>query len=143
MGAIVAGGAADLDGRLQVGDEITSINMKLVVDAPHREVISLMGEAAAQGEVVLQIQRKMPMSESVPPPQGGNGPMEDTMPHVPMGVREVVIERPNTQTSFGFVLQSNTLRPGCMICELLSYKHTHVCTHAHSHTHTCMHTTDR
>ena len=35
----------------------------------------------------------------------------------PPGVREVEIDRPNIQTSFGFVLQSNTLRPGCMICE--------------------------
>ena len=32
-----------------------------VMDASHREVISLMGEAAAQGEVVLGIRRKMPL----------------------------------------------------------------------------------
>ncbi len=106
-----------MDGRLQVGDEIIAINQRSVMDASHREVISFMGEAAAQGEVVLQIQRKMPMPESVPPLQSGGGPMEDNMPHIPQGIRDVVIERPNTQTSFGFVLQSNTLRPGCMICE--------------------------
>ena len=51
-----------MDGRLQVGDEITHINGLSVVDAAHRKVISAMGEAAAQGEVVLQIRRKMPMS---------------------------------------------------------------------------------
>ena len=55
------GGAADLDGRLIVGDEITHINGFSVMDASHREVISLMGEAAAQGEVVLGIRRKMPL----------------------------------------------------------------------------------
>ena len=55
------GGAADLDGRLIVGDEITHINGNSVMDASHREVISLMGEAAAQGEVVLGIRRKMPL----------------------------------------------------------------------------------
>ena len=55
------GGAADVDGRLQVGDEITHINSYSVMDAPHRNVISAMGEAAAQGEVVLKIRRKMPM----------------------------------------------------------------------------------
>ena len=55
------GGAADLDGRLIVGDEITHINGMSVMDASHREVISLMGEAAAQGEVVLGIRRKMPL----------------------------------------------------------------------------------
>lgn len=31
------------------------------MDAPHQNVISAMGEAAAQGEVVLKIQRKMPI----------------------------------------------------------------------------------
>lgn len=61
VGAIVPGGAADVDGRLQVGDEITHINGLSVMDAPHQNVISAMGEAAAQGEVVLKIQRKMPI----------------------------------------------------------------------------------
>ena len=59
VGAIVEGGAADLDGRLIVGDEITHVNGVCVIDASHREVISLMGEAAAQGEVVLGVRRKM------------------------------------------------------------------------------------
>lgn len=50
-----------MDGRLQVGDEITHINGHSVVDAPHQNVISAMGEAAAQGEVVLRIRTKMPV----------------------------------------------------------------------------------
>ena len=50
-----------MDGRLQVGDEITHINGHSVVDAPHQNVIGAMGEAAAQGEVVLKIRRKMPI----------------------------------------------------------------------------------
>ena len=49
IGAIVSGGAADLDGRLIVGDEITHINGRSVLDASHRDVITLMGEATAQG----------------------------------------------------------------------------------------------
>ena len=61
VGAIVEGGAADLNGRLIAGDKITHINGVSVIDASHREVISLMGEAAAQGEVVLGIRRKMPL----------------------------------------------------------------------------------
>ena len=48
IGAIVSGGAADLDGRLLIGDEITHINGRSVLDASHRDVITLMGEAAAQ-----------------------------------------------------------------------------------------------
>ena len=47
-----------MDGRLQVGDEITHISGHSVVDAPLQ---SVMGEAAAQGEVVLKIRRKMPI----------------------------------------------------------------------------------
>ena len=61
VGCIVAGGAADLDGRLMAGDEITHINHRSVMDSTHRDVIALMGEAAAKGEVTLRIQRKMPM----------------------------------------------------------------------------------
>ncbi len=64
----MAGGAADLDGRLQIGDEISHINGNSVINASHREVIGLMGDAAALGDVVLGIRRKMPMSESVPYP---------------------------------------------------------------------------
>lgn len=135
----MSGGAADLDGRLLVGDEITHINHHSVVDASHRDVISLMGQAAALGEVILGIQRKTPMLETLSPTSGvagvrfestkqdldtmgGVGEMgivEDRYPSsdVPQGMREVVVERPNMQTSFGFVLQSNTLRPGCIICK--------------------------
>jgi len=35
----------------------------------------------------------------------------------PMGVRDVVINRPTSEKSFGFVLQSNTKRQGCSICK--------------------------
>ena len=39
----------------------------------------------------------------------------------PMGVRDVVINRPTSEKSFGFVLQSNTRRQGCSICEEKNY----------------------
>ena len=58
------GGAAHLDGRLQVGDEITYINGLNVMNATHREVIELMGEAGARGEVALNIRRKLPPADS-------------------------------------------------------------------------------
>ena len=45
------------------------------------------------------------------------GPEDQRFPEAPKGIRDVVINRPNEQTSFGFVLQSNTLRAGCMICK--------------------------
>ena len=78
---------------LQVGDEITHINGYSVVDASHREVVQLMREASVIGEVILSIRRN------------------------PAGPREVIIHRPNMQTSFGFVLQSNDFRTSCKIGE--------------------------
>ena len=61
VGAIVSGGAAYVDVRLliatYVGDEITHINHHSVMDALHRDVISLMGQAAALGDVMLGIRR--------------------------------------------------------------------------------------
>ena len=133
----MSGGAADLDGRLQIGDEITHINHNSVVDSSHRVVISLMGQAAAVGEVILGIERKTPMLETLSPTSGVAGIHFDPIKHdlgdmndgvqndrvdyptsdIPQGVRDIVIQRPNMQTSFGFVLQSNTLRSGCIICK--------------------------
>ena len=99
----------------QVGDELLHINGVTVVEATHKEVIQLIAQAGQQGEVVLGVRRKMPWPTSgpVPVPPG----LLDDNPHP--GPREVVINRPNTQTSFGFVLQSNTLRTGCMICKYI------------------------
>ena len=44
-------------------------------------------------------------------------PMSQMMRGPPMGVRDVVIIRPTSKKSFGFVMQSNTKRQGCSICE--------------------------
>ena len=61
-----------LCGSSQVGDEITHINNRSVVDALHRDVIQLMQDAGGMGEVTLRIRRKMPWSASKPSyqPQG-------------------------------------------------------------------------
>ena len=47
-------------------------------------------------------------------------PMSQMMRGPPMGVRDVVINRPTSEKSFGFVLQSNTKRQGCSICEKMN-----------------------
>ena len=57
IGTIVRGGPADLDGRLQRGDEIHFVDGINVIGAAHRRVISLMGNAALAGEVALGIHR--------------------------------------------------------------------------------------
>ena len=58
IGTLVAGGPADLDGRLRRNDEILYIDGISVVGATHRRVISLMGNAALAGEVSLGVRRR-------------------------------------------------------------------------------------
>ena len=59
IGAIIAGGAADVDGRLTVGDVITHINGRSVLNASYHDAVGLMGKAAVQGVILLRVQRIM------------------------------------------------------------------------------------
>ena len=129
-----------MDGRLQVGDEITHINGRNVMDATHREVIELMGEAAALGEVRLGVRRKVPPADVGYPANtltsGGHpdnhfqgGLLTEQPPFRSVDKqefslarieREVVVERVSKDQSFGFVLQSNLHRRGCTISKYLT-----------------------
>lgn len=114
------GGAAYLNGRLQVGDEITHINGYSVINASHFEVISVTRDAASRGEVILSIHRRIPIFESTPPSSYTNR-QDDTrvteldgcMP--PKGTRHITVYRPDVLISFGFVLQLDNLFPGCFL----------------------------
>lgn len=57
IGSITPGGAADLDGRLCIGDEIAFVDGVNVQKASHQHVISLMQKAGAQGFVSLIVRR--------------------------------------------------------------------------------------
>ncbi|KAJ8953266.1 hypothetical protein NQ318_015848 [Aromia moschata] len=63
VGHIVAGGAADLDGRIRSGDEIVSVEGLSVLKASHRQVVQLINVAAARGQVNLILRRRV-----YPPP---------------------------------------------------------------------------
>ena len=52
------GGAADIDGHLRPGDEITYVDGMNVMGASHRKVVQLMSEAAQNGHVTLRIRRR-------------------------------------------------------------------------------------
>jgi len=58
VGHVVLGGAADNDGHLCPGDEITYINGLCVIGASHRKVVQLMTDAAHTGHVTLRVRRK-------------------------------------------------------------------------------------
>lgn len=59
VGDIVAGGAAELDGRLRAGDEILYVDGQCVIGASHRRVVQLMGHSGAQGTVTLGVRRRL------------------------------------------------------------------------------------
>ena len=96
-----------------------------------------MSQAAALGEVALEIRRKIPLPMTSGVTAEGSivsdkqqkqksGAIEPAavanvteLSQMPRGTRKVVINRPNIKARFGFVLQSNSQRPGCIICEYM------------------------
>ncbi|OQV21245.1 Membrane-associated guanylate kinase, WW and PDZ domain-containing protein 2 [Hypsibius exemplaris] len=90
VGFIVPGGAAERDGRLEVGDEILNIDGMSVIGSEHRQVIQMMQRSSSNGNVVLGVRRKINYLAS----------------HTP---RQVVIRRQPTE-GFGFVIISSMAR---------------------------------
>ena len=67
------GGAADLEGHLCVGDEITWVDGLNVEGASHRKVVQLMGQASTAGHVALRVRRRRGGRGLQHPPTGGAG----------------------------------------------------------------------
>ena len=59
IGTITPSGAADVDGRLQTGDELLYVDGQSVAAASHRKVVSLMKNANEAGRVSLGIKRRL------------------------------------------------------------------------------------
>ncbi|XP_065656846.1 membrane-associated guanylate kinase, WW and PDZ domain-containing protein 1 isoform X3 [Hydra vulgaris] len=62
---IVENGAAEQDGRLRPGDIILAVDGVNVVDASHKKVITLMGNAGLNGQVTLRLRRKNESSNNI------------------------------------------------------------------------------
>ncbi|XP_069101308.1 membrane-associated guanylate kinase, WW and PDZ domain-containing protein 1-like isoform X8 [Argopecten irradians] len=107
VGHIVPGGAADVDGRLRTGDEITHVDNFCVVNCSHHQVVQLMSRAGSGGRVSLSIRR--PMN-----PHSGDhhGNAADTYPY------EVTVTRRPTE-GFGFVIISSVTKSGSTIGRIL------------------------
>ncbi|KAG1659665.1 Membrane-associated guanylate kinase, WW and PDZ domain-containing protein 2 [Nymphon striatum] len=60
IGHIVPAGSADVDGRLNSGDEIMYVDGQSVQNTSHHHVVQLMGNAALTGRVTLGVRRKVP-----------------------------------------------------------------------------------
>ena len=59
IGAVIAMGSADRDGRLHPGDELVYVDGIPVAGKTHRYVIDLMHHAARNGQVNLTVRRKV------------------------------------------------------------------------------------
>eukprot|EP00076_Gallus_gallus_P012907 XP_015131235.1 membrane-associated guanylate kinase, WW and PDZ domain-containing protein 2 isoform X10 [Gallus gallus] len=72
IGAVIAMGSADRDGRLHPGDELVYVDGIPVAGKTHRYVIDLMHNAARNGQVNLTVRRKVLPTEACsqkgPPP---------------------------------------------------------------------------
>lgn len=97
VGHVVPGGAADLDGRINTGDEILSVDGHSVLKASHHQVVQLMGGAAARGRVTLCIRRRI---HHLP------------IQHAP--TYDVVVNRSENE-GFGFVIISSVNKAGSTI----------------------------
>ncbi|NWX90614.1 MAGI2 protein, partial [Nothoprocta pentlandii] len=73
IGAVIAMGSADRDGRLHPGDELVYVDGIPVAGKTHRYVIDLMHNAARNGQVNLTVRRKV-LSAGEPCPENGRSP---------------------------------------------------------------------
>ncbi|XP_071961683.1 membrane-associated guanylate kinase, WW and PDZ domain-containing protein 3-like isoform X2 [Antedon mediterranea] len=123
IGAIVAGSAAHLDGRLLTGDELLYVDGQSVIGSSHRKVVNLMGNAALAGRVSLGIRRKLPANAA---PLDDRSPMtkrppsttsQGSDPHVTYPY-DINLSRRDTE-GFGFVILSSTLQSGSKIGRII------------------------
>ncbi|XP_075283871.1 membrane-associated guanylate kinase, WW and PDZ domain-containing protein 2 isoform X7 [Opisthocomus hoazin] len=73
IGAVIAMGSADRDGRLHPGDELVYVDGIPVAGKTHRYVIDLMHNAARNGQVNLTVRRKV-LHTGEPCPENGRSP---------------------------------------------------------------------
>ncbi|KAM5204449.1 membrane-associated guanylate kinase, WW and PDZ domain-containing protein 2 isoform 1-T1 [Hipposideros larvatus] len=73
IGAVIAMGSADRDGRLHPGDELVYVDGIPVAGKTHRYVIDLMHHAARNGQVNLTVRRKA-VCGGEPCPENGRSP---------------------------------------------------------------------
>ncbi|XP_056645572.1 membrane-associated guanylate kinase, WW and PDZ domain-containing protein 1 [Diorhabda sublineata] len=127
VGHIVAGGAADLDGRIRSGDEIVSVEGYSVIKASHRQVVQLINAAAARGQVNLILRRRInpqiPISsgnwqaENYPQLSTVNMNFISSNSH-PTTTYEVTVQRTENE-GFGFVIISSANKIGSTIGRLI------------------------
>ncbi|XP_037088645.1 membrane-associated guanylate kinase, WW and PDZ domain-containing protein 1-like [Pollicipes pollicipes] len=105
IGHIVPGGAADVDGRLQSGDEIIYVDGQLVIGSSHHHAVQLMSQASSNGRVQLGIRRRLARHDAL-------NRSQEQPPY------EVTVTRREGE-GFGFVIISSVSRSGSTIGRLI------------------------
>ncbi|KAJ3602798.1 hypothetical protein NHX12_030546 [Muraenolepis orangiensis] len=127
IGHIVKYGAADEDGRLRSGDELTCVDGTAVMGKSHQLVVQLMQQAAKQGHVNLTVRRKTSFAGNhvkaegdVPPSPASSHHSSTQAPSLAeeMGKRTPQGSQNSLNTirrgeneGFGFVIVSSVSRP--------------------------------
>ncbi|XP_014671282.1 PREDICTED: membrane-associated guanylate kinase, WW and PDZ domain-containing protein 2-like isoform X2 [Priapulus caudatus] len=101
VGTIVPGGAADIHGRLRMGDEILYVDGHSVAGASHHTVVQLMGNASNAGRVTVTVRRRKPDAD-----------VEVDYPY------DVTVVRRDNE-GFGFVIISSVVHHGSTIGRLI------------------------
>ncbi|XP_070557656.1 membrane-associated guanylate kinase, WW and PDZ domain-containing protein 2-like isoform X2 [Ptychodera flava] len=114
VGAIIPGGAADVDGRLSSGDEILYVDGNSVIGSSHHKVVSMMGNAALAGRVSLGIRRRVRQRQAESDNRG-TLPRSKSSMHYPY---DVTVSRREDE-GFGFVIISATNRSGSTIGRII------------------------
>lgn len=130
VGHIVPGGSADLDGRIQTGDEIVRVDGYCVLKASHRQVVQLVNAAATRGQVNLILRRRIYPTQSLVAPYSMGGmpwlhdqsppPVAHLSPVAPQQTEtyDVTVRR-NENEGFGFVIISSVNKIGSTIGRLI------------------------
>ncbi|XP_022651870.1 uncharacterized protein LOC111246474 isoform X2 [Varroa destructor] len=109
IGHIVPGGAADVDGSIQTGDEILSVDGHSVANASHHHVVQLIGAASISGQVTLGLRRRISNLHNT------SGQSELTPATY---TYNVIVERTENE-GFGFVIISSVGRSGSTIGRII------------------------
>ncbi|KAL0978510.1 hypothetical protein UPYG_G00171420 [Umbra pygmaea] len=121
IGAIVALGAAEKDGRLRAGDELVGIDGIMVKGRSHKQVLDLMTNAARNGQVMLTVRRKVIYRDMTDEeaslhmaPALLNG--SPRLPHLQMATMldhesfDITLHRKDSE-GFGFVILTSKSKP--------------------------------
>ncbi|KAM6980866.1 membrane-associated guanylate kinase, WW and PDZ domain-containing protein 3 [Aplochiton taeniatus] len=121
IGAIVASGSAEKDGRLRAGDELIGIDGVMVKGRSHKQVLDLMTNAARNGQVMLTVRRKVVYRDATEEelaqtmaPVLVNGSPRLPRVQIPTALDhetfDITLHRKDTE-GFGFVILTSKSRP--------------------------------